>query len=80
MRGVKKAVETRMQFTIIMKPHKTGKGYIIMEIMSTNVTDTTTYCGENAGYTTYYGGCFTISLHKISIEKCQKVWQTTPKT
>ena len=50
-----------------------------MEIMSTNVTNTTIYCGENWGDTTYYGVDFTRSLHKISREKCKKVWQTTSK-
>ena len=47
VRGEKKALQTGKRFTIIMNPHKKRKGYIIMEIMSTNVTNTTTYCGEN---------------------------------
>ena len=34
------------RFTIITKPHKNRKGYIIMEIMSTNVTINTRYRGE----------------------------------
>ena len=42
-------------FTIITKPHKTGKGYIIMEIMSTNVTIDTIYRGEITKKPAYFG-------------------------
>ena len=61
------------RFTIITKPHKNRKGYIIMEIMSTNVTNTTRYRGEIHRNTTYFGGGSTISLHKISKEIRRKV-------
>ena len=43
------------QFTIIMKPHKVCKGYIIMEIMSTNVTIDTIYRGEITKKPAYFG-------------------------
>ena len=42
-------------FTIIHNRHETSKGYIIMEIMSTNVTKTTIYRGEFDRNTIYFG-------------------------
>ena len=43
------------EFTIIAKYHKNRKGYIIMEIMSTNVMIGTIYRGEKSEITTFYG-------------------------
>ena len=82
MRGVKKAVETGIQFTIIMKLHKTGKGYIIMEIMSTNVIFDTIYRGEMTKKPTYFG----VGLRKVyimfilkTVEKLRKYGQNQKK-
>ena len=61
-------------FTIIAKYHKNRKGYIIMEIMSTNVIISTRYRGEKGDLTTYYGVCLTKGLHNVFIVKCRKVW------
>ena len=41
--GREKAKSLLNEFTIISNRQETRKGYIIMEIMSTNVTCTTTY-------------------------------------
>ena len=51
-----------------------------MEIMSTNVTNDTTYRGENCLKTTYFGGTFTKSLHNVLFEKGRKVAYISPKT
>ncbi len=61
------------RFTIIMQRHKNRKGYIIMGIMSTNVTTGPRYRGENGQKTIYFGGGKMISLHKISKENRRKV-------
>ena len=50
-------------FTIIAKYHKNIKGYIIMEIMSTNVINTTRYRGKIHRITTYFVLYFTKGLH-----------------
>lgn len=42
-------------FTIIAKYHKNRKGYIIMEIMSTDVIFSTRYRGEKGRITIYFG-------------------------
>ena len=70
----------RIRFTITVKYHDSGEGYIIMEFMSTNVTKNTRYRGEKWCETIYFGGSKTISLHKISREKPRKVPQTWSKT
>ena len=46
-RGSENVERHEKWFTIITYLHEKAKGYIIMEIMSTNVTNTTRYRGES---------------------------------
>ena len=59
----------KIQFTIITKPHKAGKGYIIMEIMSTNVTINTRCRGENWRKAIYFG----VGLREVYIRFQKKI-------
>ena len=54
-KGRKNANGLPNQFTIICNRPQQTKGYIIMEIMSTNVTITTRYRGEFCCKTIYLG-------------------------
>ena len=75
VRGREVTEKTLIWFTIILKPHKSGDGYIIMEIMSTNVTIDTIYRGENRRITTK----FSDNSHKVYImfllKKVEKLQQ-----
>ena len=53
--GREDAGKSEIWFTIIIKTPNPGKGYIIMEIMSTNVTTSTRYRGEICFKTIYFG-------------------------